>query len=237
MSLDGKVIVISGGSRGVGGAIAKVLAENGGILWLLARTRKELVKTVKSIVSSGGQAFYCTCDVSSATQVGECVNSVLDRSGRIDVLINNAGIWVEGETTAISAERIERVFRVNSIGAIYLTRAILPAMRERRDGHVINIVSLAGIEPSSQWGVYAASKYALRGFAESLRLEVEAEGIKVTSLYPGGIDTGMYRLAGYPDKVHEPWMMSKDVLADVVLFVLTRPSDVLIDQVVIRKFT
>jgi short-subunit dehydrogenase len=235
MLLSDKLVVIAGGSQGLGRAIALRLASEGAFVWVFSRNETNLKSVVNEIKSRGGKANFAAVDVSSKPGVESCVRRVLREHPRIDILVNCAGIWLEGPTENSSPEKVCDVFRVNTIGTIYTTQAVLPFMRQNHAGHIINVISTAGVEPSPRWSIYAASKYGVHGFTESLKLELEGSGVKVTGFYPGGMNTGFYSKAGLSYSSDEPWMMAVEDVAEIVCYILTRPDDIVIDHLEVRK--
>lgn len=235
MSLRDKIVVITGGSGGLGRALAFRLAHEGSLIWVLARNEANLQAVVNEIRARGGYANLYVADVTSRSAIEHCVAHILNKHSRIDVLINCAGIWLQGRTDEASAEKVREIFEVNTIGTIYVTQAVVPSMRRQGRGHIVNIISTSGVEPSPDWTVYAASKYGVRGFTDSLKLELEESGIKVTGFYPGGMGTNLYKNANLPFSINEPWMMAVEDVADIIVHVLTRPDDVVIDHIEVRK--
>jgi 3-oxoacyl-[acyl-carrier protein] reductase len=182
------------------------------------------------------EAEYYVTDIFDEDVDEQVVAKVKDRFGRVDVLINNAGIWHEGPTVEHPRERIARLFAVNTIGLIYVTQAVIPVMKSQRAGQIFNVVSVAGVEPSAEWGVYTATKYAVRGFTESLKQELQPDGIKVMGFYPGGMDTTLFENAGFDKGLGQPWMMKREEVADIIVFMLNQPDDIVMDHVEVRKF-
>lgn len=235
MNLKDEVILITGASEGLGKALALRLAKEKAKLALLARSEKRLAKVKKSLVSTGCQCEYFLCDVSDKTQVNNAVRGVIKKFKTINILINNAGIWYEGQTEEHPAEKVKDLFAINTIGTIYVTQAVLPVMKKKKRGQILNVISVAGIEPSGTWGIYTASKYAVHGFTNSLKEELQSAGIKVIGFYPSGMDTSLFVTAGFSKK-KESWMMKKEDVAEIIAFILKRPDDVVMDHVEVRKF-
>lgn len=233
--LSNKIILVTGASTGLGKALALRLAEEKANLVLHARSAEKLQDVVNDIKAKGGTVSCFACDVSDIKQTQYAAEYVKEGYGKIDILINNAGIWYEGPTESHPKEKVLEMFKVNAIGVIYMTQEILPLMRVHGDGQIFNIVSLAGTEPAANWGVYTATKYAVRGFTESLKQELSGTGIKVTGFYPGGMDTDLFETSGFP-KGKAPWMMKKEDIAEIITFMLKQPPDVSMDHVEVRKF-
>jgi 3-oxoacyl-[acyl-carrier protein] reductase len=235
MKLKGKVVLITGASRGLGRALAIRLAKEGVKLALLARTKKDLESTRKLVTKLGADCEVFVCDVSDEKQVKRAIKKVVGSFKKIDVLINNAGIWYEGPTEKHSEKTIKRLYEVNIIGLTYVTKSIIPFMKKQKSGQILNISSTSGIEPSGKWGVYVGTKHAVRGYTDSLKDELGGTGIKVHAFYPGGMDTHLFTDSGFPKK-GESWMMKTQDIAEIISFILSCPDDVVMDHVEVRKF-
>lgn len=184
------VMLITGASSGIGEATARLFGRQGYRLALAARRLQRLEALADEIQSQGGQALPVAADVSNLADIERLVRSVLDYYGQIDLLFNNAGFgrldWLEN---LHPIDDIEAQLRVNLLGTVWTTRAVLPHMVARRKGHIINMASLAGLIATPTYTIYAASKFAVRGFTEALRREVGVYGIQVSGIYPGGVST------------------------------------------------
>lgn len=232
--LEGKIVVVTGGNQGLGEAIAQKFADAKAIVWLVARNEGKLETAAQKIIGSGGTAKIQACDLADNGQVKSCVANILAAEGQIDILINNAAMWIQGDIAGSTPADIQKVFDVNAVGNIYIAQEAVAGMKERKSGQIININSLAGIEADKNWPIYSATKYAMRGFSEALKADVEGSGIKVSDVYPGGINTNLYTNAGL-DIVDQPWMMQKDDIADIIVHIASQPADLVMDHVEIRK--
>lgn len=233
--LTDKVILITGASTGLGKEIAKRLSREKTKLVLNARNAEKLQEAAREISDAGGMCSCFACDVTDMNQTHNVVEYMMEAYGKVDVLLNIAGIWYEGPTENHPKEKIAEMFQVNSVGVIYTVQEVLPVMKKQHYGQIMNIVSIAGVEPAADWGVYTATKYAVRGFTDSLKLEMAGTGIKVSGFYPGGMNTDLFASSGFP-KAHVPWMMDKVDIAEIVTFILKQPEDVAMDHVEVRKF-
>ena len=189
-SLKGKVILITGASSGFGEDAARLFAKEGCKLVLAARRMDRLQALAASIQDMGGYAMAIPVDVTECADIENLVQSTLDLYGQIDILFNNAGFgrldWLEH----LDPERdIETQVQVNLTGLILTTRAVLPHMLERGQGHIINMSSVAGLIAAPLYSVYSATKYGVRAFTDALRREVSPFGIRVTGIYPGPAET------------------------------------------------
>jgi short-subunit dehydrogenase len=185
-SLQGKIVLITGASSGFGEDAARLFAREGCHVVLAARRTDRLQSIAAEIRNAGGEALAIRVDVNQSTDIAGMVEAVLDRYGKIDILFNNAGFggvdWFEN----LKPERhIETLIRVNLVGTMLVTHAVLPGMLKRQEGHIINMSSVAGLIASPLITTYAASKYGVRAFTDALRREVSPFGIKVSGIYPG----------------------------------------------------
>jgi len=185
MRLGNKVALITGGGRGIGKAIALAYAREGAALALCARTGAELDKTCSEIRSLNAECATWTCDVSLEESVRELVANVTRKFSRIDVLVNNAGNFKAGYFEELTPEQIERQLATTLLGPMNVTRAVLPVMRRQHSGHIISISSSAGLLGFEFCSAYAASKFGIEGWMESLRPEIAPFGIHTTVVNPG----------------------------------------------------
>lgn len=209
MELRGAVVVVTGASSGFGEVTARRFARAGSSVVLAARRLQRLETLAAEMTSRGGTALAVGCDVAELDQIHALRNVVVDRFGRCDVLVNNAGIPGGGRFEDLSEAQIERVMTVNALGLLRCTKAFLPIMIERHTGHVVNVASLAGRFATPGAAVYTASKHAVVGFGEALYHELHALGIAVTTVNPAfaATDTFAGRGPGFlridPDRVAE----------------------------------
>jgi NAD(P)-dependent dehydrogenase (short-subunit alcohol dehydrogenase family) len=191
-SLRGEVALITGGSRGLGLALARELAEEGCRLAICARDGEELERARKDLVQRGAEVLTVVCDVRDEAQVGKMVTEVTNRFGRIDLLINNAGIITVGPVQAMTSEEFARAMETDFWGVVYPTLAVLPQMRDRRRGRVVTITSVGGKISMPHLLPYNSAKFAAVGFSEGLRAELAPDGIIVTTVVPGEMKTGSH---------------------------------------------
>lgn len=188
--LAGHVVLITGGSRGLGLALAREFARHGCDLVICARDPTELEKAKADLEGRGARVLAVTCDVTRQREVEELVERATARFGRVDVLVNNAGIIQVGPLESMTIEDFERAMAVNFWGTVYATLAVLPRMRERRAGRIVNITSIGGRVAIPHLTPYTCGKFAQRGFSEALRAELSGQGIAVTTIIPGLMRTG-----------------------------------------------
>jgi short-subunit dehydrogenase len=189
-SLQGKVVLITGASSGFGEDAARLFAKEGCKVVLAARRLERLQTLAEHIQNEGGEALAIPVDVNEPAEIAVMVETTLDLYGKIDILFNNAGFGSMNWFEKLKPERsIETVIRVNLIGTMLVTRAVIPHMLKRREGHIINMGSVASLISSPLLTAYTASKYGVRAFTDALRREVTPFGIKVSGIYPGPAST------------------------------------------------
>jgi len=185
------VVVITGGGRGIGRATALEFAAEGAMCVIAGRRMDALHTTAGEVRKCGGQAEVVRCDVMQDEDLVHLAGWTAGTLGRIDVLVNNAGVVTGGRIDEIEKEDIGRMVGVNVWAPLRLTQLVVPHMRARHSGTIVNISSMAGRVGVPYYAPYCASKYAMRGFSESLRRELRPEGIHVMAVYPGGTATDM----------------------------------------------
>ncbi len=191
--LDGKVAAVTGGTSGIGLATARLLASEGARVALVGRSRERGVESVRALAESGFEATFHRGDVSNEGDVERVVGEILKAHGRIDVLVNNAGIYRAAPLTELSVEDWDSVIATNLRGTFLMTRAVLPHMIEMGGGSIVNVSSTAGISPYAKGTAYCASKAAVVAFTRALALEVADKGVRVNAVCPGLTDTPMLR--------------------------------------------
>lgn len=195
MRFKNKVVIITGAGSGIGRAIALAFAEEGATVAVWEQSRKAAHETVDAITGSGKEAIACEVDVSKGEEVTRCLQKVISRWARVDVLINNAGICKVGPIESISEAEWDRVMEVNLKSVFLCSKAVMPTMKEQRSGCIINIGSLAGKVGGIAVGAhYAASKAAVMCFTKSLAKELAPFGVRVNAIAPGVIETDMSRM-------------------------------------------
>ena len=232
MDLKGKVALITGSTAGIGRAIAEALLNSGADVCVSARNQDEIEATVvglKRIAKS--RVAGKSCDVRSFEQVQELMSFVDTTFGGIDILVNNAGIGVFKTVEETSAEDFRAVLETNLFGVFYCCREAIPRMKQRGGGYIINISSLAGANPHPAMAAYNASKFALNGFSEALMQEVRQDGIKVSYIMPGSVNT---EFGGDEPDESKSWQLQADDIARVVLDLLSHHSRALPSRVEIR---
>lgn len=189
-SLNDKLVIVTGGSSGIGQALARQLAVKGAHVHIWAR-REALLQETLSTLGGNGEHAYAVVDVSKRDQVEAALENVHEVAGISDIIINNAGISYPGYIEDIPIETFEEIMAVNYLGAVYLTQLALPKMLERGSGHILNISSTAGFIGAFGYSAYGASKFAIRGYSDVLRSEMKYRGIRVSLALPPETDTPM----------------------------------------------
>ena len=230
MDLQDKIIWITGSGRGIGRAIALELGERGARVVVSARTNDEIEEVAKTINDNDGQALAVRCDVRNRAEIDTLTAHVKEYWGPIDMLINNAGIGVFKRIIDLEEEEWDNVLDSNLKSAFLCTRAVLPDMLERKSGHILNMVSVAGTKVFPQNGAYCASKFGMLGFNDVLREETREHGIKVTALIPGATQTDIWGKAN----VDFSAMMKPEDVAQMVLAICAANESAHIEQIVMR---
>ncbi|MBV9412255.1 MAG: SDR family NAD(P)-dependent oxidoreductase [Acidimicrobiia bacterium] len=197
--------------------MAKQAAEKGARVGLVARSLPDLEAVLKEI---GGRGAIATADVADQAQCEHAMAKLAAELGPIDILVNNAGIGSYGRVTDLEVEEFERLMRVNFFSCVYATKAVLPSMVERRRGHIVNVASIAGRIGPPMEAAYAASKFAMVGFTEALAFEVGPEGIGVSMVNPGPVETDFFDTRGHAYEGGYPKPVTAKRVADSVIEVV-----------------
>jgi len=236
-----RVALITGASSGIGAAIARDLGSRGYHLALAARRRDALESVAAGIRTSGGGAVPLVCDVTKPEQIATCVAHTLTEFGRIDVLVNNAGIMHNGLIAGADVAEWREMIDVNLMGLMLVTHAVLPHMKAAGSGHIVNISSVAGRIITVNNGVYNVTKWGVNVFSEALRKEVHAANIKVTVIGPGVVDTDLKEKIANPEAraTFKAFAAALDPLraedvAGAVAYALEQPPHVAINEVLLR---
>jgi NADP-dependent 3-hydroxy acid dehydrogenase YdfG len=239
-NISGKVVVITGASSGMGEATASYLADRGAIVVLGARRVERLNTLVDEITRRGGKALALATDVTDAAQVQRLVDAAVERFGRIDVMVNNAGLMPHSPLERRKIADWDRTIDVNLKGVLYGIAAALPHMQRQKSGHFINVSSVAGHKVRPAGVVYSATKTAVRVISEGLRQEVKPWNIRTTVISPGAVATELPQSITEPDiaqgitQFYESYAIPPSSFARAVAFAIEQPEDVDVNEILFR---
>lgn len=238
-NIKGKVVVITGASSGLGEATARLLSAQGAIVVLGARRTERIRSLADELTESGGKALAITTDVTDYDQVKRLVDAAVQTYGRIDVIINNAGLMPHSPLERFKIDDWNRMIDVNIKGVLYGIAAALPYMKQQKAGHIINVSSVAGhkVRPSS--AVYAATKHAVLALSEGLRQEVKPYNLRTTVISPGAVATELPNSVTEPDIAENVRKIYKiaipaDSFARAVAFAISQPEEMDINEILFR---
>ena len=229
MNMQDKVVIISGASRGIGRATALLLAQNGANIVATARNAEEL-KTLET--EGNGHIVVLAGDVASEADMAAVVQLALDKFGRLDIVINNAGVGVFKNVDEITIDEWDSVMATNVKGTFVLTKAALTTMKAQGSGHIVVVASDVAKRTFAGGSLYTASKYAQEAFMGALRKEVRPFGIKVTGVYSGLVDSH-FHAKGHGHESSKGYLQNED-MAESMLFILSRPAHVVIDEFMVH---
>jgi NADP-dependent 3-hydroxy acid dehydrogenase YdfG len=239
-NIEGKVVVITGASSGLGEATARTLSPQGTTVVLGARREDRIQTLARELIASGGKAIAVTTDVTDRAQVKHLVDSAVREYGRVDVMINNAGLMPQAPLERLKIDEWERTIDVNLKGVLYGIAAALPHMQRQKSGHFINVSSVAGHKVGPGFAVYAATKFGVRALTEGLRQEVKPYNIRTTIISPGAVATELLDSVTDPDAAarvrafYAEAAIPATSFARLVAFAITQPDDVDINEIVFR---
>ncbi len=231
MSLNDKVAVVTGGTKGIGYAIAESLVKAGAKVFVCSRTREDVEQAVAKL-SEIGDAAGKLCDVRAEEQVKAVLESCEKRFGGVDILVNNAGMGIFGKTVEeLSGDEFRQTLETNLFSVFYACHYAVPMMKKRGGGYIFNISSLAGQNAHPKMAAYNASKFGLNGFSEALMQEVRQDDIKVSYICPGSVNT---YFGGDEPTDAKSWQLQPDDIAQVVMDLLAMNAGALPSKVEIR---
>ena len=239
-NIQGKVVVITGASSGLGEATARDLSAQGAAVVLGARRADRIKSLADELTRRGGKALAVPTDVTRSEQVKKLVDGAVQAYGRIDVMINNAGLMPQSPLERLRIDEWDRMIDVNIKGVLYGIAAALPYMREQKSGHIINVSSVAGHKVRAGGAVYAATKHAVLALSEGLRQEVKPYNIRTTVISPGAVATELPNSISEPDvaegfqKFYEEFAIPSDSFARAVAFAISQPEDVDVNEILFR---
>ena len=238
-NIEGKVVVITGASSGLGESTARHLAELGATVVLGARRVDRIDALARELTANGQPALAVQTDVTDRVQVQRLVDAAIARFGRIDVMINNAGLMPHSPLERLKVDDWDRMIDVNLKGVLYGIAAALPPMQAQKSGHIINVSSVAGHKVRPGGAVYSATKHAVRALSEGLRQEVKPYNIRTTVISPGAVDTELPNSITEPDvaanmrKIYEV-AVPADAFARAVAYAMGQPDDIDINEILFR---
>jgi len=238
-NIEGKVVVITGASSGLGEASARLLSSRGASVVLGARRVDRIQSLANELIRRGGNALAMSTDVTQCDQVKRLVDAGVQRFGRIDVMINNAGLMPHSPLERLRIEDWDRMIDVNLKGVLYGIAAALPYMQQQKAGHIINVSSVAGHKVRPGSAVYAATKHAVLALSEGLRQEVKPYNIRTTVISPGAVATELVDSVTEPDiaesvrKVYEI-ALPADAFARMMVFAISQPDELDVNEILFR---
>ncbi len=239
-NIEGKVVVITGASSGLGEATARLLSAQGASVVLGARRVDRLKSLANELTGNGGKALAVATDVTNCGQVKRLVDAAVQKFGRIDVMINNAGLMPHSPLERLKIDDWDRMIDVNIKGVLYGIAAALPYMKQQKSGHIINVSSVAGHKVTPNGAVYCATKHAVRALSEGLRVEVKPYNIRTTIISPGAVATELPNSITERDvaenihKFYQEFAIPADSFARVVAFAISQPEEVDVNEILFR---
>lgn len=239
-NIEGKVIVITGASSGFGEIAARHLSEEGAVVALGARRTERIKKLAKEINDNGGKAIAVTTDVTDRNQVKALVDKAVEAFGRIDVMLNNAGLMPLAPLEKLRVDEWDKMIDVNIKGVLYGIAAALPHMKAQKSGHIINVSSVAGHVIGPGGAVYSATKHAVRTISEGLRQEVKPYNLRTTIISPGAVDTELPSSIGDSETAsgvkgfYDDVAISADSFSRSVAFAISQPEDMDVNEILYR---
>jgi len=239
-NIAGKVVVITGASSGLGEAATRLLSAQGATVVLAARRADRLQSLADELTGKGGKALAVTTDVTRRDQVKKLVDTAVQKFGRIDVMINNAGIMPRAPLERLTIDDWDRTIDVNIKGVLYGIAAALPHMKQQKSGHMIFVSSVAGHKVGPDFAVYAATKHAVRVLAEGFRQEVKPYNIRTTVISPGAVATelpGSVTEQDIAEKIrtyYEDIAIPAESFAEAVVFAMSQPDEVDVNEILFR---
>jgi NADP-dependent 3-hydroxy acid dehydrogenase YdfG len=239
--LDGKVALVTGASSGIGESTAKALSEAGANVALAARREDELEALADRIETDGGTALVIPTDVTDEAQIQEMIDRTHEEWGRLDILVNNAGVMLLEPIGGADTDNFRRMVELNLLAVMNATHEVLPIMQEQGEGHIVNISSVAGRKSHEGSGAYSATKFGVNAFSEALREEVTGDGIRVTMIEPGAVDTELQEHIPNDEQkeqtdemVESLDVLTGDDIARSITYAVTQPQHVDVNEILIR---
>jgi 3-oxoacyl-[acyl-carrier protein] reductase len=235
LNLEGKVALVTGAGRGIGRAISVALGQAGATVVAAARTTEQIEAVAGEITDAGGKAVAIAADVAEESDISSLFDQVRERFGRLDVLVNNAGVGVFGPVAELSPADFDQVVAVNLRGVFLCCQQAMRMMIPQGSGYIINISSVVGFRGYPNQSAYTAAKHGVMGLTKSLAVEAQKHGIRVSAVLPGGVSTDLIR-AARPDLDPSVLMQPEDI-AQTVMYLLSLSDNAAVDQIYIRRRT
>jgi NADP-dependent 3-hydroxy acid dehydrogenase YdfG len=239
-NIEGKVVAITGASSGLGEAAARHLSAEGATVVLGARRIERIESLAGELTGRGGRALAMATDVTDCAQVKHLVDAAVEAYGRIDVIINNAGLMPQSPLERLRVDEWDRMIDVNLKGVLYGIAAALPHMQRQKAGHIINVSSVAGHKVRAGGAVYAATKHAVRALSEGLRQEVKPHNIRTTVISPGVVASELPNGVSEPDiaanirRMYDEIAIPAEAFARAVAYAIGQPDDVDVNEILFR---
>lgn len=226
LSLKNKKVLITGSTSGLGRLTAINLAQLGAQIHVHGRDQEKINNVRSELTNISKENNFESnhkgihCDLNKPDDVTKAFNDI----DALDILINNAGVWLEGATLDANSQKIIELVNVNLLATLLTSRLLLSKLQQSSYGQILNVISVAGYEVPSDYyhTIYSATKYGLQGFSEAMAKEFEGKNLRVMGYYPGGMDTQLFKKAGMNYKEHEDWMFDPQESVDAIIFMLTR---------------
>jgi NADP-dependent 3-hydroxy acid dehydrogenase YdfG len=239
--LDGKVVVVTGASSGIGEATVRALAAEGAAVVAGARRKERLDGLVEEVTQDGGKAIAVECDVTDEEQAHDLIQRAVEEFGSVDILVNNAGVMLLSTVGKGLSDQWRQMFEVNVMGLLYATDAAIERMKEQGSGHLVNISSVAGRKVTrDSSGVYAGTKFAVNAISEGLRQELLEDNIRVTIVEPGAVDTELpHHITDEDARESLGGLLKLERLqavdiANAIAYAVTQPERVSVNEILIR---
>jgi NADP-dependent 3-hydroxy acid dehydrogenase YdfG len=240
IDLSGQVVAITGASSGIGEATARAAADAGAAVALAARRTDRIETLASTINDQGGKAIAVTTDVADEASAHNFIDTTIAQLGRLDVLINNAGVMLLGPVANADTDEWRRMIDANLYGVIYTTHAAVPHLIEQGSGHVLTVSSIAGVRASAGSAVYNATKFAVNAFSEALRQELSEHDVRVTSINPGAVETELRthlspeQQQSQRERFADVTQLQAEDIANTIIYTLGQPAHVSLNDILIR---
>jgi NADP-dependent 3-hydroxy acid dehydrogenase YdfG len=240
--LDGKIVIVTGASSGIGEATARLLSSEGAKVALVARRKDRIDNLEKELKATGGEALAIEADITDKKKCADVIKNVMGKWGKIDILVNNAGVMLLGPALDAPIKEWEQMIQVNVLGLLYMTHAALPVIKQNKNGHIVNISSVAGRTTRSGSAVYNATKWGVVAFTDALRQELAEQktGVRTTLIEPGYVKTELqsHNSPKIQKELKERFKDAKGLeaedIANGIYYAVSQPNHVSVNEILIR---